>query len=47
MPVPKVVLQPLGWRCFFVRFMTNGVCVKNNTHIHVAQTSNNRVIPME
>jgi len=27
-----------------VRFTTNGMCVKNNTHIYVARTSNNRVI---
>ena len=26
-----------------VRFTMNGVCVKNNPHIYVAQTSNNRV----
>ena len=27
-----------------VRFTTNGMCVKNNTQIYVARTSNNRVI---
>ena len=27
-----------------VRFTTNGMCSKNNTHIYVARTSNNRVI---
>ena len=27
-----------------VRFTTNGMCAKNNTHIYVARTSNNRVI---
>jgi len=27
-----------------VRFTTNGMCTKNNTHIYVARTSNNRVI---
>jgi len=27
-----------------VRFTTNGRCAKNNTHIYVAPTSNNRVI---
>jgi len=27
-----------------VRFTTNGMCVKNNTHIFVARTTNNRVI---
>jgi len=27
-----------------VRFTTNGMCVKNNTHIYVARTSNNGVI---
>jgi len=26
-----------------VRFTTNGMCAKNNTHIYVARTSNNRV----
>ena len=26
------------------RFTTNGMCAKNNTHIYVARTSNNRVI---
>ena len=26
------------------RITTNGMCAKNNTHIHVARTSNNRVI---
>ena len=29
---------------FNVRFTTNGMCAKNNTHIFMAQTSNNRVI---
>jgi len=29
---------------FNVRFTTNGMCAKNNTHIYVARTSNNRVI---
>ena len=27
-----------------MRFTTNGRCAKNNTHIYVARTSNNRVI---
>jgi len=27
-----------------VRFTTNGMCVKNNTHIYLARTSNNRLI---
>jgi len=27
-----------------VRFTMNGMCAKNNTHIYVARTSNNRVI---
>jgi len=27
-----------------VRFTTNGMCAKNNTHIYVTRTSNNRVI---
>jgi len=27
-----------------VRFTTNRMCVKNNTHIYVARTSNNKVI---
>jgi len=30
-----------------VWFTTNGMCVKNNTIMYVARTSNNRVIPME
>ena len=27
-----------------VQFTMNGICVKNNTHIYAAQTSNKRVI---
>jgi len=27
-----------------VRVTTNGMCMKNNTHIYVSRTSNNRVI---
>ena len=27
-----------------VRFTTNGMCAKNNTHVYEARTSNNRVI---
>ena len=27
-----------------VRFTTNGICMKTNTHIYVAQTSNNKMI---
>jgi len=30
----------------YMRFTTNGMCTKNNTHIYVAQTSNNRVISL-
>jgi len=29
------------------RSTTNGMCAKNNTHIYVARTSNNRVIPIK
>jgi len=29
------------------RFTTNGMCAKNNTHMYVVRTSNNKVIPME
>jgi len=44
----KVVLQSLGWHC--VECAIHGMCAmcaKNNTHIYVARTSNNRVLPME
>ena len=30
-----------------VQFTANKMCAKNNTHIYVARTSNNRVLPME
>ena len=46
------------WKCYYccnlsggvaliVWFTTNGMCVKNNTIMYLAWTSNNRVIPME
>jgi len=38
---------PTALVAFIVRFTTNRMCVKNNTHIYVVQTSNNRVILME
>jgi len=50
------VITPLGnsqrWPCcnlsvgvvLNLRFTTNGMCVKSNTHIYVARTSNNRMI---
>ena len=36
-----------GGVALIVWFTTNGMCVKNNTIMYVARTSNNRVIPME
>ena len=45
-----VLLEFIGWLLHLiqvllqVRFTTNGICAKNNTHIYVVQTSNNRVI---
>jgi len=36
-----------GGVALIVWFTTNGICVKNNTIMYVARTSNNRVIPME
>ena len=42
----EMLLQPFCWRCTecTIHHKWNA---KNNTHIHVVQTSNNRVIPME
>ena len=36
-----IAISPLALR---VQFTANGMCGKNNTHIYVARTSNNRVI---
>jgi len=37
-------LQPLRWHCIECVIHHDGICVKNNTHIYVAWTSNNRLI---
>ena len=39
-----MLLQPLRWCCIDCVITTNGMCVKNNTIMYVARTSNNRVI---